>query len=326
MRDGRVIFRPCPEADWLVMIGFPDSDFSTNIPWERRILFLTEPPMIETYGLDYVKQFGVLVSPYEIDGYPGRAALGNPCFGWHIGRWIDPSPFGKLPDVENYSIPDKNKTISIISSLKKKRFGHRKRISFLSTLMSRYGGKMDYYGDGFANLPDKLEAIAPYKYHIAIENCNLTNYWTEKLTDAWIAWSLPIYCGDPSILRQVPDPMGIEVIDISDPASAMRHIDYILSHDIYASRQAAIAACRKWAIKKSNMLERVCEIIESSDSSVLEKPRLETDEVIRRLDNHKHSVGEVIGGALSWCVGFALTWKIKRLYAKINQGRALTRR
>jgi hypothetical protein len=208
--------------------------------------------------------------------------------------------------------------ISVVSSIvKKKRSGHRKRVAFISALLANYGERIDYYGRGFNPVQDKLDAIAPYKYHIAIENCNLNNYWTEKLTDAWVGWSLPIYCGDPSILGKVPDPMGIEVIDISDPDSAMRHIDYILRNDIYSSRVGAIAACRKWAIRKSNVLTRVCEIIESSDKSTLTKPRLDHDDVIRRLVHKRHTAGDVLGGAVSWCIGTAYVWKIRRLYGKI---------
>ena len=315
MRGGNILFRTDAEPDWLFMSGYPGADFTTRVPWERRILFLMEPPMIELYGLDYVKQFGVLVSPYVIDGYPGRMILDNTCIGWHAGAL---GKFQKLPDVENYSVPEKTKMISIVSSVsKKKRFGHRKRVAFLSALLSRYGGEIDYYGHGFNPVQDKLEAIAPYKYHIAIENCNLNNYWTEKLTDAWVAWSLPIYCGDPSILRKVPDPLGLEVIDISDPMSAIRHIDYILSNDIYSSRIDAIAACRKWAIQKSNVYERVCEIIESSEDEVLKKPRLEHGDIIRRLKHKRHTVGGVLGGAVSWCIGASLAWNVKRMHRKI---------
>jgi len=276
--------------------------------------------MIEEYRLDYVKQFGVLVSPYAIDGYPGRMIVDNTCLGWHTGV----NKFAKLSDVENYPIPEKTKMISLVSSIeKKKRFGHRKRVAFISALMSYYGEKIDYYGHGLNPIQDKLEAIAPYKYHIAIENCNLNNYWTEKLTDGWIGWSLPIYCGDPSILRKIPDPLGIEVIDISDPVSAMRHIDYILGSDIYHSRLDAIAACRKWAIEKSNVCARVCEIIESSEESVLKKPRLAQDDIIRRLKYKKrHTIGGFFSGAASWCIGASSVWNIKRMHGKMaRQGK-----
>ena len=322
MRGGNILFRRTPHPDWFFMNGYPGGDFVTRVPWERRILFLMEPPMIEQYGPDYVKQFGVLVSPYAFDGYPGRLILDNTCLGWHTGLYSRTNPFKKLPDAENFPIPEKTKMISVISSFDKKtRVGHRKRIAFISALLTRYGEKIDYFGRGLNPVEDKLDAIVPYKYHIAIENCNLNNYWTEKLTDAWICWSLPIYCGDPSILRKIPDPLGMEVIDISDPMSAMRHIDYILDNDIYSSRTSAIAACRKWAIKKSNVLTRVCEIIESSDESVLAKPCLDHDDVIRRLPYKRRSFGEILGRTVSWCAGVSYVYNIKRKYGKILRQR-----
>ena len=101
------------------MSGYPKADFMTRVPWERRILFVMEPPMIEEYRLDYVKQFGVLVPPYAIDGYPGRTILDNTCLGWHVDG--SSAKFEKLSDVENYPMPEKTKMISLVSSIDKKR-------------------------------------------------------------------------------------------------------------------------------------------------------------------------------------------------------------
>jgi hypothetical protein len=265
--------------------------------------------MINEYELRFIRQFGVVVSAYDIEDYTGRVMLGNPCLGWSAGMEAAPG------DPEACR---KTKEISVVSSMKKKRLGHRKRVSFLVELMKRYGNRMDYFGRDFAPVNNKLDAIAPYKYHIAIENCNLVNYWTEKLTDAWMAWSLPIYCGDPSILRKVPDPMGIETIDISDVPSSLRHIDYILKEDIYESRLDAIRKCREWAVKKSSVTERVCEIIESSRESVKSVPKLGTGEVIHDWNKHRHTLAGEIEGAVSWCLGTMAVWKVKRAYGKIT--------
>ena len=155
MRGGNILFRQTSDPDWFFMSGCPSADFTTRVPWERRILFLMEPPMIEQYRLDYVKQFGVLVSPYAIDGYPGRMILDNTCLGWHVTS----DKFKKLSDVEEYPIPEKTKMISIVSSLKKKKFGHRKRVAFLSALLSHYGDKIDYYGYGFNPIQDRKSVV-----------------------------------------------------------------------------------------------------------------------------------------------------------------------
>ena len=42
---------------------------------------------------------------------------------------------------------------------------------------------------------EKQNAIDPYKFHIVIENDASEHYWTEKLSDAMLGYSIPIYAG-----------------------------------------------------------------------------------------------------------------------------------
>jgi hypothetical protein len=297
MRGGKILFLKHPEdaqsADWLFVTDTPHLAFLTNIPKERRIVFLMEPPAIHEYSEGYLDQFGIVVSPYKIENYSGRVIISNPCLGWFAGistgsterlDWfaetgIDKTGdrgffFKNLRDVREYECSPKNKTISIIVSLKNFCEGHAKRLAFLEALKARYGAKIDYYGREFNPIDDKLDAISPYKYHIAIENSQIENYWSEKLTDAWIGWSLPIYCGDPTLIDRIPDPLGIEIIDIDDIPSSLKKIDDILESDIYYSRVEAIKKCRDWAIAEGNPYEKVCRIIESADKSVIDVPKL----------------------------------------------------
>ena len=44
---------------------------------------------------------------------------------------------------------------------------------------------------------DKGDALYDYEFTIAIENCNVENYQTEKLNDCLLCESIPLYCGDP---------------------------------------------------------------------------------------------------------------------------------
>lgn len=274
MMGGAMRFLTSPPEgpiDWLFVSDSPYSDFYTELPRERRILFLMEPPMIKEYDPAYLSQFGVLVSPYPIPEHDGRVVIANPCLGWVVGtgrsELYGNNIFKKLSDVENFAAPSKPRKISMISSLKSRREGHRKRVDFLHALKGRFGSAIDYYGRDFAPLDDKLDGIAPYRYHIAIENSRQENYWTEKLADAWVAWSLPIYCGDPGILDRIPDPRGIEIIDIDDIEGSFARIEDIMSRDDYQSRLGAIARCREWAIKASNPFERVCRIAKTSKSA-----------------------------------------------------------
>ena len=143
-------------------------------------------------------------------------------------------------------------------------------------LQREFPGVIDCYGREFNPVGDKLDAIVPYKYHVVIENSRHANYWTEKLTDAWVGWSLPIYCGDPEILKHVPDKRGIVIIDVDDTASAIARIREVVADDVYSSRVDAISRCRHWALKESNMYEAAREIIAGykGDASRLERPEL----------------------------------------------------
>jgi len=51
-----------------------------------------------------------------------------------------------------------------------------------------------------ANWQDaKVDFLGDYKFTIAFENQMVDGYWTEKITDAFFARSIPIYFGNPSI-------------------------------------------------------------------------------------------------------------------------------
>jgi hypothetical protein len=67
MRGGEILFSWNPDdahtSDWLFVTDSPYDNFRTRIPRERRILFLSEPPVIEEYQKSYLDQFGILVSP-----------------------------------------------------------------------------------------------------------------------------------------------------------------------------------------------------------------------------------------------------------------------
>ena len=47
----------------------------------------------------------------------------------------------------------------------------------------------------------KIEWMRNYKFHIAFENASLPGYTTEKLPQAMMARTLPIYWGDPQVAR-----------------------------------------------------------------------------------------------------------------------------
>ncbi len=280
-------------SDWLIVNENPYACFYTDIPKERRILFITEPPEILEHKnfMYYLEQFGHVVNISEIPGYSGNMIISNPKLGWFAGLNGDLSSYGKAM---NYNVPEKSRLISVISSLKHKTEYHKKRVAFMRELQKEFSGIIDCYGRGFNPIDDKLNAIAPYKYHVVMENSIHENYWTEKLMDSWACWALPIYCGDPEIIENVPDKKGIEIIDINDVTGSIKKIHEIIDGGIYSSRIEAVKKCRQWALKKSNMYEAACEIIEKYNNDV---PKLKTPELFKRmLSSRKNFVYKILNG------------------------------
>lgn len=264
-------------ADWLLVTDSPWACIYTDIPRERRIVFLMEPPEVTRYRMSYLEQFGIIVSPYDIPQLTGRVVISPPCIGWFAGS----SAFKTIDDAMSYPLPKKTREISMVTSMKRRIPGRKKRLALMDALTSALGSRFDRFGAGILPIEDKLDGIAPYRYHVAIENSRHEHYWTEKLVDAWIGWALPIYCGDPSILDRIPDARGIELIDTDDISGSVRRVIDILAEDPYEQRIDAIKACREWAIANANPYERTCDIIAGAGEAARSVPRLAEPEMLR---------------------------------------------
>lgn len=270
-------YRSWLSCDWLVVTDTPHSCFYTDIPKERRILFIVEPPEVRNYisAKYYIEQFGFIVSQYDIPSYTGKVIISSPCLGWTAGS---SGVMNSLNKALAYTLPEKTKALSIITSLKQKTTYQKRRIKFLREAQKEFVGVLDCYGRDFNPIDDKLKAIAPYKYHLVIENSRLPNYWTEKLIDAWAGWALPVYCGAPNILEHIPDKNGIEIIDVDNIPSALKKIHELIDDDVYSSRLEAIKICREWALKSSNRYVLASKIVEQSGSTT---PKLKTPELFK---------------------------------------------
>ncbi len=74
---------------------------------------------------------------------------------------------------------------------------------------------VDCYGRGIRPIESKEDAIVPYQFSVAMENTQHDYYFTEKLIDCFLAETVPIYWGAPSITETF-DPRGILQFDSLD--------------------------------------------------------------------------------------------------------------
>jgi len=72
----------------------------------------------------------------------------------------------------------------------------------------------------FANEPrsceDKIKTLGSFRFSLAIENCVFPGYVTEKICDAMMAGTIPVYLGAPDIEDFVPKECFVDMRNYSD--------------------------------------------------------------------------------------------------------------
>lgn len=103
------------------------------------------------------------------------------------------------------------------------------RLKFFEEL-SRYK-KVDSGGRYKNNLPDnkpvkdKYEFQKNYKFSFAMENSQISGYTTEKIIDAWAAGTIPIYWGNPEIVKEFNPAAFINITDNENWLNKVMEID-----------------------------------------------------------------------------------------------------
>jgi hypothetical protein len=109
---------------------------------------------------------------------------------------------------------EKDRPLSLIASAKRSLPGHRLRHRVAARLL-REGIAADLLGGGYRPFGPKAEGLARYRFTVAIENSRQAGYFTEKLIDAILCRTIPIYWGAPDIAAHF-DPAGLVVCDSED--------------------------------------------------------------------------------------------------------------
>lgn len=202
------------------------------------ILMLSEPKSVMSYPKVYCNQFGMLCSCQEGKKHRNVRYM-QAVLPWFVGinpkTWQVTNPNVCYDYLKANPFPQKTKLISVITSNKAATKGHQDRIEFVKKLKQHYGDLIDVYGNGVNNFEDKWDVLAPYKYHISIENSSSKYYWTEKISDCYLAGTFPIYYGCTNIGDYFPKE-SYRQIDINDFEGAVKIIDSIIESELYSQQ------------------------------------------------------------------------------------------
>lgn len=177
--------------------------------------------------------------------------------------------------------------ISVITSKNKYFPGHKKRLEFLDKLAQHpISQHIDFFGGYHNPVHDKLDALLGYKYHLALENSVVPNYWTEKLADPLLAWCKPIYYGCPNIDDFFPS-SSIARVDIDDFEGSIDLMKGLLSSNNYEESIDSIATARSMVLDNYNIFQLIADVCERPASSfqhVTLNPHSHFQAKARRLD------------------------------------------
>lgn len=239
---------------WIVLEDLMDQETSI-CNQEGAILITGEPPSVKKYHQKFLNQFSTVITCHEQIKHKNKILL-QQGLHWFIGKTYD-----ELTETENFS---KEKLISVISSKKSFTKGHRDRVIFVEKLEKHFGSKIDIYGRGFNEVVDKWGAIAPYKYHIVLENSSFAYYWTEKIADAYLGHSYPIYFGCPNLSHYFPE-NSFSQIDINRPEEAISTIEKVIEENFYEKSISAIKQAKYLVLNKYNLFPYMSELCKENN-------------------------------------------------------------
>jgi len=240
---------------WVVFDGLSTTE-RVKCPRENTLLITAEPPSIKTYAPDFVNQFAAVLTCHTLDHR--NVINSQQGLNWMVGgKYIEHSHSWEEHHTKDYdelsSITTYNKTklLSLISSNKSITSGHRERVLFIEALRNHFGNELEVFGVGFKEVKDKWDAIYPYKYTIVIENSICKDYWTEKISDAFLGGAYPIYHGCPNITDYFPPTAFSHISSIGECISV---IETLIHDNEYERRIENILYAKELILNRFNLM------------------------------------------------------------------------
>ena len=251
-------------AQWLVVYDELRASVRTTVPKARRIIVISEPSDFKVYSPGYLNQFGVMLSPMPTPGFTGLQIQTDVGLPWSFGLdMLSPKrPFPCRYDFDALAALERGEkahALSAVVSMKVQLRKHRVRVEFTEALAGRLGERLIRYGQGLKPIGDKADAILPYTHHLVVENNDEDNFFTEKLTDAYLGWAMPIFSGCRNI-ESFFSADALRRFDIYAP-DAVDRVVAALDAPVTPAHWAAIGEARTAVLERYNIFARLSDII-----------------------------------------------------------------
>jgi hypothetical protein len=230
-------------------------------PRGQRIAVLAESPIDRCYSdiAEVVRRFP-LVFTHQAE----LLARGAPFAPLHFGtNWL-----GVIDQASTLQVleehPPKSALVSFIGSLQHPDTGaYRFRREVAEYLVSR--GDVDCFGRGLRPIEGKREALATYRFSVAMENAASDDYFSEKLVDCLLMETVPVYFGWPGAARELDAQGLLSFSTIEELQSTLAQ----LSPELYERMRPHALANKQRVVEKrwhnhQGMLERLSQQLPQS--------------------------------------------------------------
>jgi Glycosyltransferase family 10 (fucosyltransferase) C-term len=188
----------------------------------------------------------------------------QPALPWHVNRTFD--------ELKTCAMPEKNRPLSWVVGNIHDLPGHMKRGIFLRAIQANKDLDIDLYGRAVRFIEDKWDGLAPYRYSIAAENTSWPDYWTEKIADCFLAWTVPFYYGCGNLEKYFPADSFIR-IDIEKPDEAIGMIKRYLREDDWGRRLPALEEARRRVLYEYQIFPMLTKLLKSQQ--IMEQAKFE---------------------------------------------------
>lgn len=239
-----------------LVIVYEALNSSTRINCRKgNILFISgEPPLSRQYTRNFLSQFDTVISSHPNIKHHNNILI-QQSLPWHFGFNFKTRAYNySFDELQSLELPQKTKKMSIIASSKTMMPGHNKRVKFVNELKKVFSDSIDFYGKDTNPVNDKADAILPYHMSICIENCAIDNYWTEKIADVLLGYSLPIYHGCLNIQDYFKE-KALVTLDVKAISKGIKQIEFLLDNceAIYNERRPFIIEARNLLLNRYNI-------------------------------------------------------------------------
>lgn len=234
-------------CDYWIVYGNLDKNMRVRC---RRgsIFILSEEADNKKWDTRFLKQFDVVIGSQDSIDHHHYFSSQYVC-PWQVKRSYD--------NLMTMSTPIKQFNLSAVVSDMTWKEGHKKRFAFVNQLKGHFKKELDWYGRGNIFINDKWDGLINYRYSIAIENTVSENYWTEKIMDCFLSYTMPIYSGCPNISDYFPEGSYL-AIDMNDLEKTIQLIEDAISSDLYTKNLPFIIEARRKVLSEYQFFPKIC--------------------------------------------------------------------